>query len=153
MGLSEGGGLLSIVIFLRALVDVARIVAQVLLTVHSCLLLDRLGGTGAETTGAKVLLLRVFDHDGNRNLLRQFETSGFSSPLLIHLDLSEELLVDFSSHVIFVCEKVRVRISARVVPHEQFFCIGRVTTARCHSLLAVEAILGHLKLLASLLLV
>ena len=153
MGLSEGGSLLSVVIFLRALVDVARIVAQVLLTVHSSLLLDRLGGTGAETTGAKVLLLRVFDHDCNRNLLRQFETSGFSSPLLVHLDLSEKLLIYLSSHVIFVCEKIRVRISARVVPHEQFFSIGHVATARCHSLLAVEAILGHLKPLASLLLV
>jgi len=153
MGLSEGGRLLSIVIFLRALVRIARIIAQVLLTVHSSLLLDRLGGSGAETTGAKVLLLRVFDHDGNRNLLRQFETSGFSSPLLVHLDLSEELLVDFSSHVIFVCEKVRVRNGARIVPHEQFFGKGHVATVRCHSLLAVEAILGHLKLLASLLLV
>lgn len=73
--------------------------------------------------------------------------------MLIHLDLSKELLVDLSSHVIFVSEEVGIRHGSRIVPQEQLVRRRQVATARCHCLLAVEAILGHLKLLARFLLV
>lgn len=73
VGLRKRTRLLGVVIFLRAFVrmdDVARIVAQVLLTVHGGLVLDRLDGAGATTPIAEVLLLRVLHHDGRWDFLR-----------------------------------------------------------------------------------